>query len=198
MIEEFAKCIDYIGRKYRERIGVLRTITNATVIPSDGICEAMKRNDVWVWIDDYRQANIGKDIWLEDIVHKFERYEIDYGIRKVEQWINLGINEKETATDAEAEYRYNECFNRSKSVHNLKLYSCCYADFANEAKVYGSDELDYIDLAVKKRVDKGVMLEFMLGYTDKGFLGMCRKCYGGENINNHYVPVARQIKDGNY
>lgn len=193
LIEEFAKCIDYIGGKYRNRIGVIRTITNATAIPSDGMCEAMKKNAVWVWIDDYRGLDIGKDIWIEEIVRKFDKYGIDYGIRKVEHWIDLGINANNDLTYAEAEFKYAECFNRSKSVHNQKLYGCCYADYANEAGLYRGDEHDYIDLGAEKRIDKGVMLEFLLGYTDKGFLSMCRRCYGGETINNHYIPVARQV-----
>lgn len=194
LIEEFAKCIDYIGGKYRERIGVLRTITNATVIPSDEICEAMKKNAVWVWIDDYRGTDIGKRICIEDIVKKFDKYGIAYGIREAEYWINLGIKEKERSTDIEAEYRYNECLNKSKSMHNLRLYGCCYAGFANEAKVYCGNESDYIYLGMEERIDKAVMLEFLLGYTEKGFLGMCRKCYGSETINNHYIPVAQQMK----
>ncbi len=195
LIEEFAKCINYIGSKYRECIGTLRTVTNATIVPSDEICEAMKKNNVWVWIDDYRGAGIGKKIKMDELINKLNEYGIGYGIRKVENWINLGINEKAVSTDEEAKFRYDECYNRSKSIHNMKLYGCCYAGFANEAQAYCGDESDYIDLGNEGRIDKNVMLEFLLGYTEKGFLRMCKKCYGGENINIHYVPVARQVKD---
>lgn len=194
LIEGFADCIEYIGTKYGTHIGIIRTVINATVIPSDRMCKAMKKHAVWVWIDDYREANIGKNILIEDIVKKFDKYGIEYGIRKEDHWINLGVNEQSISEDIVAQFRYDECANRSRSIHSLKLYGCCYADFANEAKVYCGKESDYIDLGMEERIDKGVMVEFLLGYTEKGFLEMCRKCYGSETINNHYIPVAQQIK----
>ncbi len=195
LIEGLAECIKYIGSKYNDRIGMLRTITNATIIPSDKICKAIRENNVWVWIDDYREANIGKNIVIKEIILKFDKYGIEYGIRKVDQWIDLGVYEKEKSSDIEAKFKFDECSNRLAAIYNQRLYNCCYACFADATRAYCGDESDYIDMRSERRIDKGIMLEFLLGYTEKGFLKMCRNCYGAETINNHYVPVAQQIRN---
>jgi hypothetical protein len=39
---------------------------------------------------------------------------------------------------------------------------------------------------------KKELLEFNMGYSDKGFLDMCRRCHGMKNPNA-YIPAAEQV-----
>ena len=52
---------------------------------------------------------------------------------------------------------------------------------------------DYLDLErLPKDNYKKILLEFNDGYSDKGYLEMCRRCNGAEAL--HYlIPPAEQI-----
>ena len=55
-------------------------------------------------------------------------------------------------------------------------------------------EEDYLDLNdLKERDDKKVLLECVMGYSEKGYLDMCNYCNGAEAIK-YPIPVAEQIK----
>ena len=50
-------------------------------------------------------------------------------------------------------------------------------------------EQDYLDLEkVKSRTE---LLEFQMGYSDKGYLDMCRFCRGAE-AEDYLIPAAVQ------
>ena len=54
---------------------------------------------------------------------------------------------------------------------------------------YNIGKVDYIDLSDVK--DRKILLEFELGYNDKGFLDMCRICRGKE-AERFLIPAAEQ------
>jgi hypothetical protein len=40
--------------------------------------------------------------------------------------------------------------------------------------------------------DKKELMEFNMGYSEKGFLDMCRRCNGADDLN-YKIPVAEQM-----
>ena len=60
-----------------------------------------------------------------------------------------------------------------------------------EQDAYGQD--DYLDLEQLKGDDyKKVLLEFNLGYSEKGYLDMCHRCHGLDE-KNYPIPIAEQL-----
>ena len=51
---------------------------------------------------------------------------------------------------------------------------------------------DYIDLATIQ--DRSILLEFQMGFSDKGYLEMCRYCRGAE-AKNYLIPAAEQKRN---
>ena len=48
---------------------------------------------------------------------------------------------------------------------------------------------DYLDL--KEVEDKHIILEFQMGFSEKGYLDMCRYCRGSD-ARRHLIPAAEQ------
>ena len=62
----------------------------------------------------------------------------------------------------------------------------------NLSKDVGED--DYFDLDKLVSPDwKRELLEFILGYSQKGYLDMCNYCHGAE-CYKHLIPVAEQLQ----
>ena len=56
---------------------------------------------------------------------------------------------------------------------------------------YHIGEKDYLDL--DELDQKKVLLEFTLGYSEKGYLDMCNYCNGVE-ARNYPIPAAEQME----
>jgi hypothetical protein len=54
--------------------------------------------------------------------------------------------------------------------------------------------LDYHDASVTKEV----IVEWHMGYQDKGYLEICDHCNGWVTTNRNFIPVAEQIENKVY
>ena len=187
--------IDYIGGRYRIQIGAYETIMNGTVIPSDAICEIIKKNNMTVYLDNYT-GSISKHLDKRmEIIDKLDRYGIKWIDNTVDKWFSLDILHTDNSSMAESqliEY-FDNCNNPWHCFENGKMYSCNFARFAMKAGLYEdskNDHFDFRELSLEKR---GELLEFLLGYTDKGYVDFCKKCAGWGSINKIIVPVAVQM-----
>lgn len=182
---------EYTGSKYRDRIGVLSTVTNGTVIPSDDLCEVLKKYKIKVYLDDYRK-NVNKVVNTFDKVYeKLCNKGVDVEIRNVENWIDLGITENKKSSKVVAALRHAECNNNRMSLINGKLFFCDYECYAYMAEVYNASESDYLDIS-EAGLSKSEVLEFSLGYSQLGYCSMCGFCNGDAKINKQYIKVAEQ------
>ena len=58
---------------------------------------------------------------------------------------------------------------------------------------YNEGKDEYLDLdKLTGENYKKELLEFNLGYSEKGYLDMCRRCHGMDAIN-YPIPVAEQL-----
>ena len=191
--EDFGETIKYIGKNYRDRVNILRTVTNGTVVPDDKLCSVLKESDVTVVLDDYRANGAVSNNSFLKAKEQLEKFSISVEVRKAEYWIDLGIETNEACEKKETLVKiYSECCNSIRSLHDKKLYCCDYADFARQSGKYKEEPSDYLDFSIVH--DKAVVTEFLTGYTETGYCGMCRYCNGCMTINNHYIPVAGQIR----
>ena len=172
--EDFVDIVRYVGSRYREKVSVLRTVTNGTIVPSDELCVVCRNT-------------------FQLVREKLDKFQVNYEIRKAENWIDLGIDgtvrRKETA---ELINFFDECNNQLRSIHNGKLFCCDYAHFGADADAYEVNKEDYLD--IWSDYGKAELVEFLIGYTETGYCGMCRHCNGHVTINTHWMPVAEQIK----
>ena len=191
LVPDIEKYYTYIGENFRENVDVLSTVTNGTTIPSDSLCEILAKYKVKVFVDDYRNTVKEAEKNFESVYSKLKEYNVITEIRNVPNWINLGITEGEKGKERYALLKHAECSNNRLSLINNKLFYCDYECYADMAGVYSADVNDYLDIS-DITISKEQVLEFLLGYSTKGYSTMCRYCYGDGKINGHHINVAEQ------
>lgn len=191
-----ADLIEYIDKNYGDRIDTLRTVTNGTVIPKDGILQKLSKCNVEVTVDDYREAVPHFKERFDELIRKFEEYHIKYYINKVNSWIDLASDRTDFSSkdDKWLEIHRESCNQSWQELRNGKLYSCNYAAYATVAGIAGEQDLEEVyDLNTFNKDRKKELIEFRLGYTTKGYTNFCKKCRGFTPDNTESVEVAKQV-----
>lgn len=183
--------IDYIHSKYGNRIGILGTTTNGTIIPKEKLCTTIKNANVKVWIDDYR-----KNVKLAR--EKFESVNarlLEYGISPVcnyaEHWLDI-LDEKKETNETILCARCDACDVPFISLKEQKIYGCNYCDYAQEASIMEENSYDYLDLKQINQNERACITEFIMGYSINGYYSFCKKCLGYQANNQKQIKVAEQ------
>ena len=192
-----ADLVLYIDKNYGDRIDTLRTVTNGTVIPKDEVLEKLSMCRFELTVDDYREAIPNSAGRFEELLLKLEKYNIRYYINHVEEWIDLAPDKTDYSKLSEKamiEHR-DSCSQSWQELRDGKLYSCNYAAYAAVAGIAGEmDVEETFNLREFNSDKRRELVEFRLGYTEKGYTNFCRKCRGFTADNNLKVPVAAQVK----
>lgn len=189
-----AELLKYIAQKYRHKIYNLATTTNGTIVPDDELCKAIADHNINLFLDDYRE-NVPRAKEKYTLVReKCEHHKVNIIDNKADSWINLlreqGIQEE--SSDQELKIKFSACNIWYKSLHDKKMYVCNFGDYAVEADLVEDHDNDFfslIDFSDEKRME---FLEFMMGYSDRGYCELCKKCNGFMAINTNSYEVAKQ------
>lgn len=186
----------YIHENYGKKIDTLRSVTNGSVIPSDSLCEKLAAGGVEITVDDYRATVPLCEKNFEKVMEKLERYGIRHYANRVENWIDLAPERTDFShlSDDRMIIHRDRCSQSWEELRDGKIYSCNYAAFAAVAGI-GSDEEEAYDLS-KFNGNKKELLEFRLGYSERGYTEFCRKCRGFTPENCDSVPAAAQVQRG--
>ncbi len=192
-----ADLIEYIDRNYGDRIGTLRTVTNGTVVPSDEILERLSRCRVEITVDDYREAVPQYKEQFDELIHKLDQHKVKYFINKVESWVDLAPEKTDYSymTEEQLIRHRAECGQTWQELRDGKLYSCNYASYATVAGIAGEEDIEEsYDLRSCTPEKKRELVEFRLGYTDKGYTNFCKKCRGFTAHDTDAVRPAVQVE----
>lgn len=188
---DLGNILSYIAEKFPDKYIVLETVTNGTVCPDDALCEILKKYNVLVTVDDYRENVALAQKNYTSVIQKLQKYNIRYEDSHIDKWIFLYSGEENGITDEkELQNFYSECNCPWSSLRNGEISGCTYAHFATKAGVIERDEDGYFSL--KGKVNKRELLEFRLGYNRKGYVEFCKKCKG-YYLSDEFVPVAEQV-----
>jgi hypothetical protein len=190
----------YISDKYRDKIDNIGIGTNGTIMPSDGLCKIFKKCGIAVYIDDYSKTIPGIKIHYDAFIKKM----MEYGIETNQIYIDLFYK---TFPPLENYSLYNERvlsdkFDKCMQVHyqdlkNGRIVACCCAAYALEAGLIKETEDDfyYINNFSNSIQSKKELVEFRLGYNNKGYVEFCKYCNGFPSINSHMAKNgAEQVK----
>ncbi len=190
-----ADLIEYIDKNYGDRIGTLRTVTNGTVVPNEDFLDKLSKCDIEVTVDDYRDAVPKYNDNFDNLLLKFDEFKIKYYINKVDEWIDLAPDKVDNSnwSDEQLEIHRESCNQAWQELRDGKLYSCNYAAYATVAGIAGEQDLEEAyDLHNFNQTNKKELIEFRLGYTQKGYTNFCKKCRGFTPSNSEIVGVAVQ------
>lgn len=183
--------IHYLYEKYREQYGYIQFTTNGTVELSEPLLAVIKESNTWVCISDYRKQIPKLESQYDKLRNQLEEWGIRYDFLEEIEWVNFGMNNTCDKYKETPMIWHDLCRHPCKDYRNGKLYSCSQAYYAvrRYQELYEKD--DFLDL--EKTTDKNVILEYLSGYSNRGFLPPCRICNGHMNLNHNIIPAAEQM-----
>ncbi len=194
--DRLPELLDYAASHYGGRIQKITLITNGTIMPKPDVLDAMKRNDVYVVVDDYRaevplcRQNYERVLAVlrdHGIRHEGRRYSFWYDYR-------LGTANRSFLSEEDLIESFDSCICGSQQIYygwaGHKVYRCLLSALAVEFGFIAETPNEYVNL---NEVSKAELLEFVIGYTLKGHLDACAVCTGAYlGCTDNQIPVAVQ------
>ena len=188
--------IEYLGKKYIEKIGKIELYTNAIILPSSEMIELWKKYSIVVRFTDYSK-NVPGVQKISEFLEICNKNEINCEHVKFDNWVDTGYPQESNgiASDAGLEAHCNKCSPVICSivVHN-KLFFCSPSGMAYASGLFDKDKNDYFDLDVYEPDKRVELLEFYNGYSQNGYPSYCKRCNGLFNTNRNLIEVAIQLE----
>lgn len=179
--------------KYSDKFAKMRITTNATIVPSDELCDIASHcgKEFDFIVDDYGENSRN----LEPLIRKLESYGIPYRVdvyhgkeQRFGGWIFFGdhtlINDDDGAAKA-----YESCIcpkNQFVCTNKGKAFSCVYAMGMNWVNGFHENDGSYIDLfddSVSIEEKRKIAANFC-----KQPITACKYCHGFDSENSQRYP----------
>lgn len=194
LYENIDELIEYAGEKYRTRMSHMQIFTNGTIIPSVTTLELCNKYNIKLCISNYSGT-------LPQLKHQYDKLcdiltEHDISFFLIDRTSELWFDRKtgrinRQAYAAELIKIFDECGILCKEIRGSKLYYCAAARSTSDNLHLGIGTEDYLDLSMEQ--NKAVILEFLMGYSEKGYLDMCNHCLGNDKKLPR-IPAAEQVE----
>ncbi len=184
LYKDIGDVIVYIHDNYMHRIDTLRMVTNGTVVPSDELLCKMKKSEIELTVDDYRESVPEYNDNFTKLIEKLDEFGVNYYINKALGWINLAPMETDYSNLSEEALRkhFDDCCQSWQELRDGKIFCCNYASYAVVAGLI-EDKEEFFDLREFNEYKKKELVEFRLRYTRKGYTNFCKRCRGFKNSN---------------
>ncbi len=195
LYRDLAQAISYIGKKYRHKINRFAITTNGTIIPKDVVLNVCKEYGVHIHISNYGKTLPQlKQRYLE-LCNILESNDITYELSNADDmWMDYGFDQLIRNDNEDLVAVFDSCKTPCREVRENRYYYCVQARAVSDNMDFKVGSDDYFDLdTVINTGDKKSLLEFCMGYSEKGYLDMCKYCYGAEAVS-HIIPRAIQRK----
>ncbi|MDR1612415.1 MAG: radical SAM protein [Planctomycetota bacterium] len=184
-----------IGENYAERIVKFEVVTNGTVLPTDEMCATFKNNKVRVILDDYRNSLEGHDGRYREILERLLDRGVSVQENRVDAWFDLApeTTDHSACRPEQLETRFDRCGCPYASLENKRISSCNYAWYACKAGLVEYIPGEYFDLTGVTDESRAELVEFRMGFSEKGYVEFCKRCAGYRRINHGVIDVAVQM-----
>lgn len=193
LYKDIKEAIAYIGEKYRNRMLIFAITTNGTILPDEETIKLCLEYDVTIRVSDYSDSIPQLEQQYDRLYKKLAGNKvIVWKTDKEKSWFDYGFKEFDRGDSvAGLMDAFDRCKTPCREIKGSKYYYCVMARSVAENLETGVGEQDYIDL--NEVDDRNVLLEFQLGFSDKGYLDMCRFCRGAE-AKDYLIPAAEQME----
>lgn len=191
LYDDLEELVDYIGMNYRERIIIFSITTNGTIIPSDRIIELCKKHRVTIRVSDYSDT-------IPRLKQRYKLFyeklsDVDVIVWKTEKensWFDYGFEEVDRGKDVDVVTAvFDRCRTDCREIRGSRYYYCVMARSVPENMGWEIGTDDYLEL--KDLKDKKIFFEYQQGFSQKGYLDLCRHCRGAEAMQ-FLIPAAEQ------
>lgn len=173
-----------------EKIERFSIYTNGTIIPNDGLLEALRKDKVKIHISNYKvnEDRIGK------LVEVFEKYQITYFVREYDAWQDAGGVACRNYTQEQKEKIFSSCFERNGYTFlKGKLYRCPRSAHAMNLRAMPDVREEYVNLQ-NREVTAEVLRGELKNLQERCWLEACNYC-SGPNNHTQSIPAAIQISE---
>jgi hypothetical protein len=190
-----SEVIEYIGENYRKKMGIYSITTNGTIVPDNNVLNTCKRYKVLFRISNYSKTLPRLKESHRRLTVALDEYGIEYILGDSEgNWIDYGFEYLERDNNPNELIKvFDDCHTPCREVRGNKLYYCVMARSVSDNLKLNEGEEDFLDLdGLTGEEGKRILYEFNMGYSDKGYLDMCRRCHGMDS-KNYPIPIAEQL-----
>lgn len=194
----FEEILELIGEKYYgSKVHHIEIYSNAVVYPSEHCLRLFKKYDIIYRFTDYGDQTRGRQK-PEQLVALLESWGIKYDRAKFDKWVDNGyIQESNGVPENQLAEFYSACDKRScQRIDGTRFFYCGTAISAERIGYCKADRRDYYDLS-NPNINRKELMEFMLGFNERGYIEYCKKCNGSPNINAHYIVSGEQVIQSN-
>lgn len=195
--DKLVEVLEYLVENYSGKFAKILIVTNATIVPSKRMLEFLRAHQ------DIVEINVSVYSSVPGWNEKFERFStvmMEWGIQCIatptDEWIDLGFkNTTHNMSEEELIKKFDFCNNFCRLYINGKIYYCGHGQMANLAFYSDvNDEDEAIDLR-DNSISALNIVEYLLGYFDKGYLSVCDHCKGWGCNNKNFIPIAEQLEN---
>ena len=193
LYKNLSESIEYIGERYRNQILTFAITTNGTILPSDEIIEACQKYDVHIHISNYVRTLPKLKRSYERLCSMLDENEISYDLsNEDEKWMDYGFDSLIRSDTENLVDVFDHCKTPCREIRGSKYYFCVQARAVSENMRFNVGAEDYLNLSeINDKEGKKALMEFGMGYSAKGYLDMCKYCYGAEAANR-IIPRSVQ------
>lgn len=194
LYKDLGQAIHYIGEKYRDQIGIFSITTNGTIVPNENVLCESKQFDVLFRISNYSQSMPKLKKNYQRLISVLDQKEILYIMGKEEyEWVDYGFDYVHRKPEEDLVKVFDTCKTPCREIRENRFYYCVMARSVSDNLRYHVGQEDYLDLdSLQGENYKKELLEFNLGYSEKGYLDMCSRCNGVEAVK-YPIPAAKQV-----
>ena len=191
LCKDLKASIMYIGEKYRNKMIIFSITTNGTILLDDEILNLCRRYDVTIRVSDYSESLPRLKMRYDELYKKLKQNKvIIWETDREKSWFDYGFGEIDRGIEEDQLIEtFDRCRTPCREIRGSKYYYCVMARSVSENLEMNIGKQDFIDLENIK--NKQELMEFQMGYSDKGYLDMCRFCRGAE-AENFLIPAAEQ------
>ena len=188
-----SKAVSYIGKCYRDKMIHFCITTNGTIMPDEQLMQVCREYQVLFRISNYS----GQLPHLAEKYNRLTRYLEAEGIQYVlgsadENWMDYGFETVVRNADKAALQKvFDDCRTPCREIRGSRYYYCVMARSVSENMGIGVGKSDFLDLEKLTAHNKKILMEFGLGYSEKGYLDMCGHCNGAD-AKKLLIPAAEQ------
>lgn len=190
--------IESVYEKFGKQIGYIQVISNGSILPDEELLNAMKKSKARMRLSDYTHM-ISYDKKLEEVKKCLKENEIPYDMSIYDQWFDLGISTEEITEFSEnnekAARHMRLCATGCHQLNDKKFFFCGQGFARPKKGLCPLQEGDCIELekCTGTIEEKEQMLRFCMGFPSKGYISICKTCYGMGPDNDRVVGVAEQM-----
>jgi hypothetical protein len=174
---ELCKLINAV--KTSKKIGIIRVVTNGTIVPDDATCSCLRNPKTYVSISDYGKISSK----MTELVDTLKKAEVPFAVYPIlgGGWVDYGGIFCRRRDSKELRNYFLNCMARCKTMIDGKIYQCSRAARLNDLRLKEEECDDFVTLVDDKEIARNNIHKFlMMDYTPS-----CDYCD---------FPIGRKIK----